>query len=87
MLLYISFFTFSVLSDLTFKLISNFLIINDCWMVDIAVQIKISFMYEYNRMGGNLKIVKNFKHFHFGYVTMKLECEKEMVFSSTVSYV
>jgi hypothetical protein len=56
-------------------------------MVDIAVQIKISFMYEYNRMGGNLKIVKNFKHFHFGYVTMKLECEKEMVFSSTVSYV
>jgi hypothetical protein len=61
--------------------LSLIIVISLLSMVGIAVQMKISCMFEYKRMGGNLKIVKNLKHFHFGYVTKKCECEKEVVFN------
>jgi hypothetical protein len=45
-------------------------------MVGITVHISVSCMYEYKRMGGNLKIAENFKHFHFEYVTVKFVGKK-----------
>jgi hypothetical protein len=43
------------------------------WMAGITVQIKLAFTHEYKWMGGNLKIMKHFKHFRFGYITVKCE--------------